>query len=49
MPTATRERPKMTAEDARTFERYSVANAAQAIRELQEAGCCRGNCEPYVF
>ncbi len=47
MPTATRERPKFTPETARTFDRFSIANAAQAMRDLQEAGCCRGACQPY--
>ncbi len=47
MPTATRERPKMTAEEAQTFNHYSVQNVASAMRQLEEAGACNGTCEGY--
>lgn len=47
MPTATRERRRLTAEDARYFSRYSVANAAQALHQLNDSGACQGSCQPY--
>ena len=36
--------PKMTAEEATTFERFSAANAAVLLATAAEQGC---NCEPY--
>lgn len=47
MPTATKRR-KMTAADARYFSRYSMANAAQALHQLNDSGACKGSCEPYT-
>jgi antirestriction protein ArdC len=47
MATATRERRKLTGEDAKTFDRYSIANASQAMATLQESGACKGRCEAY--
>lgn len=46
MTTATK-RPRMTESDARSFDRYSARNAAEAAATLRESGACNGTCEPY--
>ncbi len=38
-------RPRMSAEEARTFDRYSIANATAVAHALAERGTCP--CEPY--
>ncbi len=47
MPTTTTERHKMTADEARYFNRYSVGNASMALHQLNESGACKGSCQPY--
>ncbi len=38
-------RPAMTADEATTFDRYSVSNAAQLTAAAEARGC---HCEPYA-
>ena len=46
MATATRQkRPPMTEEESRTFQGFSVANAARVMLALEQRGCA---CEPYA-
>ncbi len=37
----------MTADEARSFSRYSAANATIALLELKARGVCDGTCNPY--
>ena len=37
----------MTPDEARSFSRYSMANAAIALIELKARGVCDGTCNPY--
>ncbi len=37
----------MTPDEARSFGRYSLMNAAMAAQELVHAGACDGTCNPY--
>lgn len=39
--------PKMTVGQATTFDRYSLHNASQAMRQLQASGACKGSCLAY--
>lgn len=40
--------PKRTPEEARSFARVSLNNAARAMAELQEDGRCNGACTAYA-
>ncbi len=47
MPTAIRERHKLTPEEALSFDHFSIANVASAMHQLEESGACDGSCEGY--
>lgn len=40
-------RPRMTAQEATSFQRYSKANALAAMVWLRESGACKGECSAY--
>lgn len=40
--------PAFTPESARSFDSFSLANAALAVSELTARGVCDGTCQPYT-